>query len=233
MSGVEENGVADDDTTFTKELNFASELDKASTGDVDSDKRLLLIVDAELNFVSERDDASTGDVDSDKRIVLIVDEELNFVSELDEASTGDVDSDKRLVLIVDEELNLVSELDESSTGDVDTDKRLVLIVSKSDCCKDRDAEEVLCDCNGADEANSGVLAIVWVNERSTCADINPVDVKLNEEETPCLTELEFTLGVVDGSILVCNGVIEENGIEEDVMFTVQFRPVKLDGHVHV
>lgn len=67
-------------------------------------------------------------------------------------------------MIVDEELNFVSEVDESSTGDVDTNKRLVLIVGKSDCCEDRDAEEVLCDCNGADEATSGVLAIVWVNE---------------------------------------------------------------------
>lgn len=105
-------------------------------------------------------------------------------------------------MIVDEELNFVSEVDESSTGDVDTNKRLVLIVGKTDCCKDRDAEEVLCDCKGADEANSGVLAIVWVNERYTSEDVNTVDVKLNEEETSCLTELEFTASVVDSSILV-------------------------------
>ena len=133
---------------------------------------------------------------------MIVNEELNFVGEVDESSTGDVDADKRLVLIVGEELNFVSEVDESSTGDVDTDKRLVLIVGKSDCCEDRDAEEVLRDCNGVDVANSGVLAIVWVNERSTSEDVNTVDVKLNEEETSCLTELEFTTSVVDSSILV-------------------------------
>ena len=105
-------------------------------------------------------------------------------------------------MIVDEELNFVSEVDESSTGDVDTNKRLVLIVGKSDCCEDRDAEEVLRDCNGVDVANSGVLAIVWVNERYTSEDVNTVDVKLNEEETSCLTELEFTTSVVDSSILV-------------------------------
>ena len=204
-SGEEENGVADDETTFTKELNFVSELDEASTGDVDTDKRL----------------------------VLMANEELNFISELDKASTGDVDADKWLVLIVDEELNFVSEVDESSTDDADTDKTLVLNVGKSDCCEDRDAEEVLRDCNGVDVANSGVLAIVWVNERYTSEDVNTVDVTLNEEETSCITELEFTTSVVDSSILVWNGVIEENGIEEDVMFTVQFRPVKLGGHVHV
>ena len=104
-------------------------------------------------------------------------------------------------MIVDEELNFVSEVDESSTGDVDTNKRLVLIVGKTDCCEDRDAEEVLCDCNGADEANSGVLAIVWVNEPYTSEDVNTVDINLNEE-TSCLTELEFTTSVVDSSILV-------------------------------
>ena len=231
-SGEEENGVAADETTFTKELNFVSELDEASTGDVDTDKRLALIADEELNFVSELDEASTGDVDTDKRLVLMVDEELNFISELDKASTGDVDADKWLVLTVNEELNFVSGLDESSTGDADTDKTLVLNVGKSDCCEDRNAEEVLCDCNGVDVVNSGVLAIVWVNERYTSEDVNTVDVKLNEE-TSCLTELEFTTSVVDSSILVWNGVIEENGIEEDVIFTVQFRPVKLGGHVHV
>ena len=75
-------------------------------------------------------------------------------------------------------------------------------VGKGDCCEDRDAEEVLCDCNGVDEANFGVLAIVWVNERYTSEDVNTVDVKLNEEETFCLTELEFTTSVVDSSILV-------------------------------
>ena len=52
------------------------------------------MVDEELNFISELDEASTGDVDADKRLVLMVDEELNFVSELDKASTGDVDADK-------------------------------------------------------------------------------------------------------------------------------------------
>ena len=48
----------------------------------------------ELNFVSKLDEASTGGVETDKRLVLMVDEELNFVSELDKASTGDVDTDK-------------------------------------------------------------------------------------------------------------------------------------------
>ena len=288
-SGAEENGVADDETTFTKELNFVRELDEDSTGDVATDKRLALIANEELNFVSELDEASTGDVVTDKWLVLMVDEELNFISELDEdstggvatdkwlvlmvdeelnfiseldedstgdvntdkrlvfianeelnfvsgldkTSTGDVDADKWLVLTVDEELNFVSEVDESSTGDVDTNKRLVLIVGKTDCCEDRDVEEILCDCNAVDVTNSGVLAIVWVNEWSTSEDVNTVDVKLNEEESSCLTELEFTTSVVDSSILVWNGVIEENGIEEDVMFRVQFRPVKLGGHVHV
>ena len=52
------------------------------------------MVDEELNFISELDEASTGDVDADKRLVLMVDEELSFVSELDKASTGDVDADK-------------------------------------------------------------------------------------------------------------------------------------------
>ena len=121
-SGEEENGVADDETTFTKELNVVSELDEASTGDVATDKRLVLMVDEELNFISELDEASTGDVATDKRLVLMVDEELNFISELDEASTGGVDTDKRLVSMVDEELNFVSELDKASTGDVDADK---------------------------------------------------------------------------------------------------------------
>lgn len=93
-SGEEENGVADDETTFTKELNVVSELDEASTGDVATDKRLVLMVDEELNFISELDEASTGGVETDKRLVSMVDEELNFVSELDKASTGDVDADK-------------------------------------------------------------------------------------------------------------------------------------------
>ena len=53
-----------------------------------------MIVDEELNFVGEVDESSTGDVDADKRLVLIVGEELNFVSEVEESSTGDVDADK-------------------------------------------------------------------------------------------------------------------------------------------
>ena len=93
-SGEEDNGVADDETTFTKELNVVSELDEASTGGVATDKRLVLMIDEELNFISELDEASTGGVDTDKRLVSMVDEELNFVSELDKASTGDVDADK-------------------------------------------------------------------------------------------------------------------------------------------
>ena len=55
-----------------------------------------MIVDEELNFISELDEASTGDVDADKRLVLIANEELNFVSKLDEASTGGGNTDKRL-----------------------------------------------------------------------------------------------------------------------------------------
>ena len=121
-SGEEENVVADDEATFTKELNCVSALYEASTSDVATDKRLVLMVDEELNFISELDEASTGDVDADKRLVLMANEELNFVSKLDEASTGGVETDKRLVLMVDEEQNFVSELDKASTGDVDADK---------------------------------------------------------------------------------------------------------------
>jgi len=52
------------------------------------------MVDEELNFISELDEASTGDVDADKRLVLMANEELNFISELDKTSTGDADADK-------------------------------------------------------------------------------------------------------------------------------------------
>ena len=52
------------------------------------------MVDEELNFISELDEDSTGDVNTDKRLVFIANEELNFVSGLDKTSTGDVDADK-------------------------------------------------------------------------------------------------------------------------------------------
>lgn len=123
-----------------------------------------------------------------------------------------------------EDDNLIVESDCTRSIDDESDVTdlLVIIDTDGNCCDDI-ADDISCE--------ELVPVIIWDDVFGT-EDVTAVAMA-DEDDNPWVTKLEFATKEVENTLLVWKGGVEAIATDDEVMFTVQCRPVKFGGQIQV
>lgn len=210
--------------------------------------------------VSNNDDDDNDDIrldEGDDEAMVVLDEELSIKDlvvmvtklELPFVAVKVPACEKVLLTLVavgnadetvacDDEITGSEELKELSTDDNEDDN---VNVVESDCWIEDESEVVNlvvitdadddCDRVG-DDSGCKVLILVLTRCDVLGTDDSSCVVKTNDDGL-CVAKLEFPTKEVENNLLDWKGVVDTTTTDDEVMFTVQFRPVKLGEQMQV